>query len=380
MVAQPPQYEGSGTEHLYPRVVTSVEFDELDLLERLAADLEPGTFIDVGASIGRFSQRFSNLNWYVIAFEPVPEIAAEFRTVLSNPMVKIYEAAVSDLEEETTTMYLSTDHWGIHSLAPFHSTHRTPIEVAICRLDDVINDQPTLQPIFLKIDVEGADLPALRTWPFDSHLPKVVVVEFMDSRTVPHFGYSSEDTVTYMAEYGYVGYASEWSVHGSYATRGQRLDTLAAHIAVTPLPLSHTPVWGNFIFIQPADKSWFEDVLQGYETDLSVRQAKLLRESDQARSLASNLQESLNNRERRIDALLAKDRRQSERIRELEVAIRRRDDRMSELDAAIIQRDARIAELDAAIIQRDTRISGLRDRLSNEMKSSPVGGEGGNPS
>ncbi len=366
-------------------------FDELGLMGELASNLDLGLFIDVGANIGRFSRAFLDWGWSVVAFEPVPDLADELRANLSGARVRVVEKAVLDYEGEVE-LFISQEHWGIHSIARFHETHLDTVQVEATRLDKQIELNEVVEPLFLKIDTEGADFLALRGWSFEIALPKLVVCEFMDSRSEAYFGYNKADMVDFMATRGYLAYVSEWSPVLEYSRRGVAPDNPPVHLGVYKWPIAHEPSWGNLFFVRSADETWFEKRLQSYSTGVKRRASRIIRHGASLTGVVEHLEQSLANRERRIEALLATagrlERRAEEltaavsgrdrRIDDLEDSIQKRGDRIGKLDSAVAQQGARVEELDAAILQRDARIGELdaailqRNTLISELEAAIV--------
>ena len=112
--------------------------------------MAPGLFVDVGASIGRFSKRFADMGWAVVAFEAAPEIVQELRDTLSPyARSRVVACAVGDVDDESVEFYLSEEHWGIHSLRPFHESHQSKVEVPVKRLESELTDSDYRDPAFL---------------------------------------------------------------------------------------------------------------------------------------------------------------------------------------------------------------------------------------
>jgi hypothetical protein len=70
----------------------------------------------------------------------------------------------------------------------------------------------------LKIDIEGADLLALKGFDIGNRRPKIIMVEFMDSRTVPHFGYRYSDIAEYANSFGYETWVSAWKLPEQFSS------------------------------------------------------------------------------------------------------------------------------------------------------------------
>jgi FkbM family methyltransferase len=119
-------------------------------------------FIDIGAHIGSVISEVSHADpsINIIAVEAMPDKAANLR--IKFPSVELHECAVGENNDGEVTFYVYTKLSGYSSLGkPPQSRESDTVEinVAIKKLDDLI----TYDDIdVIKIDVEGAELGALR--------------------------------------------------------------------------------------------------------------------------------------------------------------------------------------------------------------------------
>ena len=234
--------------------------------------------IDVGSHQGTFSKLFAEKGWRVIAFEPEHKNRAAFEQNLAGfENVICIPKAVSDIHEEKVPFYVSEEHYGIHTLKPFHRTHKLAYTVETVRLDDVLKDLQVPEVTFLKVDIEGADFLAIKRFDFKEYQPELVMVEFMDDRSLPNFGYTHHDVVNYMKEQGYTAFISEWAPIKEYAREGIETEP---HIWLrcVPYPLDHEPAWGDLIFVPDSDRKKFLKTLQAYlnrmRTEYTTNQIK----------------------------------------------------------------------------------------------------------
>ena len=245
-------------------------FSELQLLTRMDFRCEGPTLVDVGAHIGGFAKLFAELGWRVVAFEPEPNNYQRLRANLGNfPNVTCIAKAVSDASEERVAFYVSSDHWGIHSLQPFHPTHQSTVMVDTVRLDEVLDDLGVEKVTVLKIDVEGADFLALRSFDFDRYRPEAVMLEFMDERSLPNYGYTHHDMVAYMTAHQYVAFVSEWEPIEEYAREGVAHDP-HTWVQCVRYPLHHAPAWGNLLFVPQSRVASFERTLRAYLREIEL--------------------------------------------------------------------------------------------------------------
>lgn len=248
-----------------------VIFSEHELLARLDyQSTSPHTLVDVGAHIGNFSKRFGDMGWKILAFEPEPENFAGLEQKLrAFPGSMAVRKAVSDVSRQGV-FYRSTEFWGIHSLRPFHPTHTDKIEMELTRLDDALAEYGVEDVTVLKVDTEGADFLALKSFPFKKTHPEVVMCEFMDERSGPHFGYTHHDVVTFMTEHGYVAYVSEWAAIVAHSKKSGGGGPFY-FLQIAPYPLHHHPAWGNLIFIDESRRTMFETKVNELLVDLEKR-------------------------------------------------------------------------------------------------------------
>jgi FkbM family methyltransferase len=238
--------------------------DELGLIIKYISNFnKKSTLIDVGAATGDFALPFAEKGWQVVAFEPEPQNFNDLVLNLQNfANVKCIAKAISDTSGQVQ-FYVSSTHGGIHSLKPFHSTHCLSLVVDAVRLDEILSDMRVDQVNVLKIDVEGADFMALKSFDFSNFHPDLIMCEFMDERSREYFGYTHHDMVAYMNRFGYATFVSEWGTITEYA-RDDRLTRPPKFLCCELYPLNHTPIWGNLIFIPNNQKEYFEKILSSY--------------------------------------------------------------------------------------------------------------------
>ena len=217
--------------------------------------ISSGTMLDVGAHVGSSSSRYAALGWNIYCFEPEPNNFAELSTRLgSYDNVTLEREAVSDEDNSDVQFYVSDEHWGIHTLRPFHSTHRPNHIVKTVRLDTYLIKHSIPRVDFLKIDIEGADFLALQSLDLDAFRPSIVMTEFMDSRTVETYGYSFHDVVEYMAGYKFSCHVFEYSPVIEYAIRGGKNKNRPTFLGAYPFRNDGTPAWGNLVFYSQGDR------------------------------------------------------------------------------------------------------------------------------
>lgn len=218
-------------------------FDEIEIVHAVMRPDGPGVLVDVGAHFGGSLLRFADDGWRVLAIEPDPQN----RAILIDRMrgrtnVTIDARAVSERDGEIRPLFTSGVSTGISALVPFHPSHRATSQVQTVRLDTLLASEALVS--VLKTDLEGYDLPALRTFPWDRLHPRAVVCEFEDRKTIP-LGYAYHDLGTYLLELGYGVFVSEWWPVVEYGRR-HRWRALRRY----PSELEDPAAWGNFIAVE----------------------------------------------------------------------------------------------------------------------------------
>lgn len=245
-----------------------MKFSEHELLSRYPYQRKHNnTLVDVGAHHGFFSRPFAMQGWRVVAFEPEPTNRQGFlRNLQGFDQVICVPKAISDVPSQSIPFYVSDVHPGIHSLKPFHETHSPALEIETVRLDETLSALGIHQVTLLKIDIEGADFLALRSFDFAHIQPEVVICEFMDERSQQHFGYTHHDMVAYMQEHGYTAFVAEWSPIIEYGRPG----VACSHtfLRCQRYPLDHSAAWGNLIFVPHTQATQFERTLAAYLSDI----------------------------------------------------------------------------------------------------------------
>jgi FkbM family methyltransferase len=246
------------------------KFSEHGLISRYTFKEKKPVLIDVGAHHGGFSKIFAQKGWRVVAFEPERNNLIKFKKNLAAfENVDCIEKAVSNLDQKSRPFYTSDIHHGIHSLKPFHETHHLSGHVETVRLDVTLARMDIPLVSLLKIDIEGADLLALKSFDFQKYQPEIIIAEFMDNRSIPNFDYTHHDMAAFMQDIGYFTFISEWEPIKSYYREGAE-NTPHKWIQCVPYPLEHEPSWGNVIFVPEKDKNKFIKTLDDYLMEIST--------------------------------------------------------------------------------------------------------------
>ena len=228
--------------------------------------LESGIMFDVGGHEGGSTAVFAPLpEWSITAFEPENDNRKVFESKFSNKKnVVCVPKAVTDKAGEQITFYVSTDHFGIHSIKPFHDTHKPSQTVITTTINETAKQQGIEKIDFIKTDTEGADFLALKGCDLKKYSPEIIVMEFMDHRSMENFGYDHHDVCNYMQERGYTGFISAWEEMQAYAKKGEKTSPHKWLGLYKYGEKQQTPYWGNLIFIKKENEKLFQKAFRSY--------------------------------------------------------------------------------------------------------------------
>jgi len=139
---------------------------------------ESSVVYDIGAQVGWYTLLSSELvgeGGKVVAFEPLPSVRrylTKHVEVNRCSNVQIIDAAVSD--KDGTAVFFATVDVGLGSLSPIYGSKPTE-KVRTVRIDSLIKNKMAPVPDFIKMDIEGGELAALRgaKSTLDEHAPTI---------------------------------------------------------------------------------------------------------------------------------------------------------------------------------------------------------------
>ena len=182
----------------------------------LSRVLKPGsTFVDVGANLGiytLFAAHRVSASGRVISIEPsTREMEALRGNVELNSIknVSLVNVAVSDHDGGVELLIASARHAGHNTVGAFgYDTQLEKREkVRVARLDDILESASVKRVDVIKMDIEGAELAALRgaTATLERSRP-TLVLELSDRALIPQQA-SSAEVLAFLKSHGYETYA-----------------------------------------------------------------------------------------------------------------------------------------------------------------------------
>jgi FkbM family methyltransferase len=180
--------------------------DETEYTAAMLSSLRPDDVLfDIGANVGLVALHAAR-RCRTIAFEPDPGFAARLATNLRlNPDIALdlQTLAVSD-REGTVALYTEGVAGNSPSLVPQRGEARA-VEVPARSLDDLVREGVVPHPTVLKLDIEGAEILALRGAERLLHSPRrprALFIEVHDT-FLPAFGSSADEVMSLLHNAGY---------------------------------------------------------------------------------------------------------------------------------------------------------------------------------
>lgn len=197
------RFEAAGVTELH-RIVNLG--DEKDYLSRMLAELTPGDVLyDIGANIGLVAFHAGG-RCRTVAFEPDPAFVTRLRRNMqlnTSLSVVLLPVAISDHDGAAT---LFTDGSEGTSPSLVHQRSETGTAQVQARTLDALMEEANLpKPTVLKLDIEGAEILALRGGARllqGDGAPRLLFLEIHDA-FLPAFGSSAEEVLALVHQAGY---------------------------------------------------------------------------------------------------------------------------------------------------------------------------------
>lgn len=159
------------------------------ILWRALKHIDSGIYIDVGAHdpvVHSVSRAFYEHGWRGVHVEPMPAFAAALRE--ARPDEVVVEAAISD--RAGSLKFYIVDETGLSTgdvtTANAHTSagrNVHPITSRTLPLSDILDQSPSRDVHWLKIDVEGMEARAIASWQPSTIRPWILVVEATEPNT-----------------------------------------------------------------------------------------------------------------------------------------------------------------------------------------------------
>lgn len=149
------------------------------ILAKLLKFKSKGFFIDVGAndpiSLNN-TYLFYKMGWRGINFEPIPELAVNFKNKRNEDTV--INKAMSNFVGETD-FCVGIDEYNVNSsLLNMELPKQQMIKVTVDKLENVLDKLNISKIDFISIDTEGTELDVLEGLNLDKYKPQFILVEY----------------------------------------------------------------------------------------------------------------------------------------------------------------------------------------------------------
>lgn len=184
-------------------------FHEFRELLFLSHHLKPGmNVVDAGANIGVFTVFSARRigNGRLIAFEPVPALTewlATNSTLNHLHNVIIEPCGLSDADGQLPIYEIDSTNEGLSTLYPGSLNQTKATQVPVKKLDDVLTSLSIDKLDFIKIDIEGGELPALRGAEASIRKFRPAVMVEINQSTYASAGYRPDDVYDFFAALTY---------------------------------------------------------------------------------------------------------------------------------------------------------------------------------
>ena len=225
------RYERLRARHMARKIATGrYRNDEVDLLEHAVA---PGdVVVDVGANFGLYSFHLASRvgsGGHVYSFEAAPTTALALRRVLGSldvlDRVTVIEKAVGD-HAGTVSFDVPRRADGSTDAGRSAIGAGGALTLPLTRVDDELDEADVS---FLKVDVEGADLGALRgAAGLIARSAPTILVEVSPSLLARH-GHTPADVGDFLAGHGYLTYSYDYGRLTSLVVAEADGDVIAVH-------------------------------------------------------------------------------------------------------------------------------------------------------
>jgi FkbM family methyltransferase len=198
------------------------QFGEDRILDGFFKDRNNGVCVEVGANdgiTGSNSYFFEKNGWTCVLVEPNVDLCAEIRR---NRTALLFECAASD-HSGTATLQIAEGAELAHAISTLEADGEAarridaagftarPVEVALRRLDDILDDAGLKPPIdFVTIDVEGHEMSVLAGFSVSRWAPTILIVEDNDE-------FRDRTVTDHLRQFGYVPFrrtgVNDWYGH-----------------------------------------------------------------------------------------------------------------------------------------------------------------------
>jgi len=166
--------------------------------------------LDIGGNIGQHALWFAKHAKKVYTFEPLPRLIARIRKHIElNHLEKKITLVTTALSDEAKELEITDPEPGMSGIASTilgRNKNEKTVKIQAMRLDDYLEKEGVDQVDLINIDIEGAELFALKGMPKLLQRSGPPLILEMNDLMMGLAGYSFEDVQSYLAQFGYRPY------------------------------------------------------------------------------------------------------------------------------------------------------------------------------
>jgi FkbM family methyltransferase len=183
------------------------EFREFVFLHRF---LKPDmVFVDVGANMGEYTLFAAKrlIKGKVLSFEPLPSIRDVFiENIKLNGFknIEVYPFGLSAQEEILEIHEFEDVHEGLATLYPGNRRSKASVKVQLKKFDDIARQAGLSRIDFIKVDIEGGELKAIRGCAGVVEQYRPVFMIEINAETYQTAGYAPADVMDVFSRWNYL--------------------------------------------------------------------------------------------------------------------------------------------------------------------------------
>jgi FkbM family methyltransferase len=173
----------------------------------LALMSDTNVVLDIGGNIGQHALWFAKYAKKVYTFEPLPRLIERLKKHIAiNHLEKKITLVTNALSDETKALKITDPGPGMSGIASTvlgRNKNEKTVDIQAVRLDDYLDAEGVISVDLINIDIEGAELFALKGMPKLLQRCAPPLILEMNELMMGLAGYTFDDVQNYLAQFGY---------------------------------------------------------------------------------------------------------------------------------------------------------------------------------